>query len=434
MLIAEDFSRSDANDGSSSTMAYEGHCKDTAAQKRQRAVSVPFMHYYTAPAIACDQAAPVGKCAVKSRADPLRWNARGIPTGIIYFARAHRVCSGQSKEGRVRGSVDFTFVEGMRTSPLVVFVHGLGMDKNVWVDPGRSRILGGTLPLTTCIARKPRGKAAVAGPRSAAVTIGDRPRNVSTLFQVLGSRGFHAVSWSQRRPVGPLSAAIEELDALLRRHRKFAGNGIVLIGHSRGGLIARGYALGAPAGVNAVITLGTPFRGSTVARWADLLARTIGLLTPLWRSLEGSLAKTATKRLRELIESVAVQELLPDSPCLGPLRKPLHSGTRSLCLAGTNPHLFSLYRIRAVRSADRGRTVTEPVRIFSFPESLDVVMPDELKRGRGDGLVSKESAILKSADVSGTHPLNHVGLLFSQAIHRKVLQFIDDVQHHDKDA
>lgn len=322
--------------------------------------------------------------------------------------------------------VDFTLVKGKPTSPLVVFVHGFGMDKNVWVDPAQSRILGGTLPLTTCIARMPRSKVASSGRVGRIVTIGDLPRNVSTLFQGLASRGFHVIAWSQRRPVGPLSSAIDEMADLLRRHRNLTCHGVILIGHSRGGLIARGYALSHPANVSSVVTIGTPFHGSTIAHWADLLARTIGILGPLWRWRKERLADTVTDRFRDLIRSTAVQELLPHSPFLKPLREPLRSGIRSLCLAGTNPHLFSVYRMKTVRDSAHNRLVTKPVKIFSFPESLDIVMPDELKRGSGDGLVSRDSALLTSADSFGSYPLNHVALLFSAAIRTKVLQFIGD--------
>src|SRR4030042_329667 len=50
--------------------------------------------------------------------------------------------------------LDIVLNKGDDNKPAVVFIHGLGMDKNIWADPAKSRILGGMFPLRILINKK----------------------------------------------------------------------------------------------------------------------------------------------------------------------------------------------------------------------------------------------------------------------------------------
>src|SRR5512136_669907 len=100
--------------------------------------------------------------------------------------------------------IDTTFLEGKSSSPLVVFIHGLGMDKRIWTDPAQSRIIAGSFPITILLGRKPVRKVLPKDrPRFSRITVGMPPKKLSSLFHLLHEKGFSVLSWSQKRPVGP---------------------------------------------------------------------------------------------------------------------------------------------------------------------------------------------------------------------------------------
>ncbi|MDQ7786856.1 MAG: hypothetical protein RDU01_04550, partial [Thermodesulfovibrionales bacterium] len=43
--------------------------------------------------------------------------------------------------------LDIVAYQGEAGKPAILFIHGLGMDKDIWVNPSNSRILGGMFPL-----------------------------------------------------------------------------------------------------------------------------------------------------------------------------------------------------------------------------------------------------------------------------------------------
>ena len=71
--------------------------------------------------------------------------------------------------------LDIVLNKGDHNKPAVVFIHGLGMDKNIWADPARSRILGGMFPLRILLNK---------------ISFDETPENIRTLFHDLQSRGY----------------------------------------------------------------------------------------------------------------------------------------------------------------------------------------------------------------------------------------------------
>jgi pimeloyl-ACP methyl ester carboxylesterase len=310
-------------------------------------------------------------------------------------------------------SFDITSQIGDKDKPACIFIHGLGMDEATWTDPPRARILGGLFPMTVML----RGY-----------------KELKTLYHEMGQLGFSVFTWSQQRPVGPAEAAVEELREVVQFARRMGHPGIILIGHSRGGLIARKFLEETPAHrigpseaeaegkedpgsrvnppVKALVTLATPHHGSSMARWAVFFSPVASYLKPLVSDEERGTLARAVKRSLLFLESTGVRELLPDSLFLRPLKdSPAPQGAYCLSAGGTSPSLISV------------------AGLFSIPDSLGRLLParmlpEEMTEGRGDGLVSVESSVLPYGDEHLEFHVNHPGILVDPAARNAILERI----------
>ncbi len=92
--------------------------------------------------------------------------------------------------------------KGNINKPAVIFIHGLGMDKNIWVNPLESRVLAGEFSITTLLRKRPlpsdRGlheqKPKEDVPR---ISLGKQPDTLRTLFHELREKDYTVVTWSQ---------------------------------------------------------------------------------------------------------------------------------------------------------------------------------------------------------------------------------------------
>jgi pimeloyl-ACP methyl ester carboxylesterase len=288
-------------------------------------------------------------------------------------------------------SLDLAVLAGSPRKPACVFVHGLGMSKHIWTAPEEARVLGGMARVTVLL----RGY-----------------EHLDTLYHDLAARGFTVMAWSQSRPVGPAEAALEELTRVVREARKRKPAGIVLIGHSRGGLLARRYLQDhESADVRALVTLCSPHRGSTMARWAGYVSPLASLLRPAMPAgREGTLVG-AMRRTLLFLESTAVRELLPGSDFLRSLKEQGPPGLYALSVGGTSPVLFSVPGLSSLPAA-LGRILP------------DRAVPEEMRRGMGDGLVSAKSAVLPFAREHLNFPLNHAAVIVDRVVRDAVLERI----------
>ncbi len=299
--------------------------------------------------------------------------------------------------------LDIEFHIGDRQKPTIIFIHGLGMDKNLWCSPCDARIGGGLFSFSLLSRKRPDEFLLKEPPpmMTQRLTTGTPQSWLATSFHDLREDGYTVVTWSQRRPVGPVEIAVKELAAVIKfinsldlQKKGPLDNHIILIGHSRGGLIARKYIeLYGNKGISALITIATPHRGSTMAEWVRHISMISSILKPFLKHLpEGKISK-AIKRISDFFRSEGIKELLPDSSFI----KSLQPITNIKCysIAGIDPHLFSLYRWDIKKLKDK--FVIRPEEFFSYPESLirlipDRLIPPEWRSGSGDGLVSLESA------------------------------------------
>lgn len=318
---------------------------------------------------------------------------------------------------------------GLAGKPAVVFIHGLGMNKWLWVSPARARILGGLFPLSVLLAEPPQDISSGAGatpplPRPR-ITVGSRPKKLRTVFHDLAEKGYPVIAWSQKRPAGTVDVAAEELAGIVDQAAGLSGSGIILIGHSRGGLIARQHLAAGDRRIRGLITLCAPHSGSSLSRLAAPLAPLASAFSPLLRNAgDASLIRASVSRVVEFLGSPALRELLPGERFDSIFSAQRAGDLLGLSIGGTSPSLFTLYRWKR-QAQGEGVWRVYPERLLSLPEMLEAIVPrqlypDELRDGLGDGLVTARSARLPWGDLHRDFPLNHAQILF----HREVREFI----------
>ena len=288
--------------------------------------------------------------------------------------------------------------EGNLDKPAIIFIHGLGMDKAIWVNPSNSRILGGMFPLKILLNKIPSD---------------ERPYNLQTLFDDLRLKEYPVITWSQRRPASPINSAVSELSEIVKIAYNLTKAGVILIGHSRGGLIGRKYLLKKDQSIIGLITISTPHKGSSVARVANYLTPVVSILNPLFPVKDKGTRSFAIKRIFEFLRSRALKELLPESRFLKSMKDGPLDWVNYISVGGTNPTLFNLYN-------------------FSFPDIFEKVIPEnlypeELKKGRGDGLVSAESSKIPWSHEHYNFELNHAEILFDEGVRDMLVKAIDRI-------
>lgn len=293
-------------------------------------------------------------------------------------------------------ALDIALEHGSPDLPACVLIHGVGMNKHFWSAPEEARVMGSLLPLTAMLSGY------------------DEMR---TLYHDLSVEGFTVLTWSQARPVGPTREGADELRRTMDILWRIPHSGLILIGHSRGGLIARAALAQSgflPDGEKllGLITLSTPHAGSELSRWALHAGRLTSLLNERIKDPDERRSVLGTlKNMLGFVESKGVKELLPGSDLLASLPACAPLDTYSLSIGGTDPALLSLPGI------------------FSFPSSLEAVFPsrlfpDEMTEGKGDGLVAARSARLPGALEHLDFHVNHAAVVVDPQVRKAVLHRI----------
>jgi pimeloyl-ACP methyl ester carboxylesterase len=294
--------------------------------------------------------------------------------------------------------LDIALNKGDDNKPAVVFIHGLGMDKNIWADPARSRILGGMFPLSILLNKRYSN---------------ETPENIRTLFHDLQSRGYPVITWSQKMPAGPMDFAVSELNEIAELAAGLTKKGVILIGHSRGGLIARKYLMTNTKDIRGLYTISTPHHGSAIAKIGEYLLPLGSMIAPLIPSGGKGLLAGAIKRIADFLRSGAFLELLPESDFFKTLNDGPLTGLSYASFGGTSPTLFNLYNL-------------------SFPDVFEKIIPaniypEELKKGKGDGLVTAESSHLPWVHEHQDVHCNHAEILFKEGLRAGLAKIIETV-------
>jgi len=295
--------------------------------------------------------------------------------------------------------LDMEIHQGDNKYPAVIFIHGLGMDKNIWVNPFQSRILGGLFPLSVLLKN--------------CISPENRSDGMKTLYDDLMEKGHPVLTWSQKRPAGPIDSAVIELDEIVRLAANLTKSGIILVGHSRGGLIARKYLMVNNRAMRGLITISTPHRGSSVAGFSKYVAPLVSMITPVIPAGEKGTLAFSVKRILEFLRSKALKELLPESDFFKSLNDGPFDHISYVSVGGTDPTLFTVFN-------------------FSFPDAFEKVIPqsfypEEMRAGKGDGLVTAESSRMPWVSEHENYACNHAGILFDEEVKNKLIGKIREI-------
>lgn len=297
--------------------------------------------------------------------------------------------------------------------PVVLLIHGLGMNNYFWVDPEKCFVLGGLAPLTIFLTD------AVEKSKNT-ISFGAVDQDIQGLWNCLKAEGFSLVSWTQSQPLGPIQVALDELEiALAKTRKKWPGIPVYLVGHSRGGLIARRFLLENSASeIEGLITICSPHAGTDMAKFSRYLKPAGVLLGKLIPAKSQALLAKALSRVATFLQSPAIEELRSDSEFITALQKPMPGKLRQLSFGGTSPALFQL----AVRlPADKFKTIRFPDMLVDAISSDH--LPKELRPGLGDALVTAKSARLPGSK-HYDFPDNHVRAAYDKRIHEIILDFL----------
>ena len=297
--------------------------------------------------------------------------------------------------------------------PVVLLIHGLGMNNYFWVDPKKCLVLGGLAPVTIFLTD-------AAKTSENTISFGSLDPDIQGLWDCLKSAGFSLASWTQRQPLGPIQVAIDELNTALETVRnKWPGKKIYLIGHSRGGLIARRFLLEKPVNdIEGLITICSPHAGTDMAKFSRYLKPAGAFLEKFIPHKSKATLTKALSRLAYFFQSPALEELTTGSQFISSLNKPLPKHIHKLSFGGTNPALFQVII----------RLPTGNHNVVKFPDLLagaipSAHLPKELTPGLGDALVAAESAKLPGSQHFNFKD-NHVKAAYNNKIHAIIHNFL----------
>jgi pimeloyl-ACP methyl ester carboxylesterase len=342
--------------------------------------------------------------------------------------------------GELRREVDLdlTIKRGNPDKPAIVFIHGLGMDKNIWINPSKSRVLGGRLPLITLLSKRPAvkdfGLSKEMPKKTSTFSTGGQLEVIETLFNDLQRKNYSVLTWSQNRPAGPVDSAVCELEEVIKSANKITNSGIILIGHSRGGIIARKYLMKRDSSIRALVTISSPHKGSSIAKVACYLKPIASLIEPFFKNVDKGKLSSSIKHILNFLKSKALKELLPNSPLISSLKDEPLKWVYYISVGGTDPTLFCLYRWQweRLKEGESWRWILRPQELFSVPEIFhkvipDRIFPDEIRKGMGDGLVSAKSSKIPWSNEHYDFPLNHAKILFDKDVRDLLVKVIERI-------
>ncbi len=284
---------------------------------------------------------------------------------------------------------DIRFKKGDSRLPLAVFIHGMGVNADFWTDPSRAKVLGGKYPLRILLARD---------------------MEQVTSYSDLAQLGFGVMTWSQSRPAGPIQAAVSELRGILEKYSVHCRNGVLLICHSRGGLVARKYLEDEGCRPRMMMTIATPHAGTSMAKWAAFISPLASALEQMIDNLGRREADTTFRRVLRFLGSSGLQELLPGSAFYAGLKDLKKDDTRYISIGGTDPDLL--------------KAVAVPLPELLMKIIPEKIFPEEMRNGCGDGLVTAASSVLPYGDKHKIFHLNHASLLFDKNVRNFIVESV----------
>ena len=337
---------------------------------------------------------------------------------------------------------DLDFTPGDPNKPLVLLLHGNGGNKDHMVNPAVTTYnydFRGALP-----ADREIGWSWYPGVGIWSV-VPDQPKDVVGWRQAVQQAGYRTAAYSQVGPRDLLAPAVQELgDVMTHLRVRYPGTPVVLLAHSRGGLLARKFLkdnaanaalVGSIAGL---ITLHSPHHGSTLANVANTLNTVVTAL-----SMVNPVLASVMSGVRDEVNQPSYQELAVGGPFLTELQAgegPV-PGVAYATFGGTNPVL--------TRVNTWSYTVGSAIPQWNWPPYYHVISSSqvpiaspvfgnalcaeylgsvpEVNTG-GDILTTDSGARLPYAAMHKTNSLNHAEALWDPSLQQQVLQVLDVIR------
>lgn len=357
------------------------------------------------------------------------------------------------------------FHAGQPGKPAVLLLHGLAASSRHWTNPAATwSIKHAHFDHRAEVKDRTGGENGPhVGLRGFALSpVDDDAGEKGSFWAYLTAQGFTVATWDQapcmdegKHPSracldgDTFDAAYPSAKAALEELARLSGSApIALVGHSRGGLLARRLlkdaGLPSRSRVKWLITLHSPHQGSSLAtagvslqkklqraddavRFSFLPEAVRGAAKKLVPDIAGSLNATIDQ-LVDFLGLEGARELAANGDTLKALRageqKP--AGVKVVTFGGTSPrvarvHAFVYTAASANPASKRWRA--DPFEVLDYPGDLKLPFP-ELRPG-GDLLVTDESSHLPWEDQHITHPLNHAEVLWSRTVQKQVAALLN---------
>ena len=341
------------------------------------------------------------------------------------------------------GDFEVTPGDGDPTKPLVLLLHGTAGNKSDMTAPGNGQATGGHN--FNFDYNAPMQPDRDLGWSTQSIIWGicgyelDPLKQVTSWRQALQSAGYRTASYSQIDQSGLLARPVQELGKVMSYLRSaYPGTRVVLMGHSRGGLLIRKFLkqnagnrslVGAVAGV---ISLHSPHQGTSLAN--------VVVAINTW--LEENEAQNGTSAsvfagLRSQVNSPAFQEMAVNSLFLNDLQtgETALPGVVYKTFGGTSVKLARLLNwvYSAISSVPQWHWppfhhiiyeseswVFSPLISCMSPVTIGGFTIQEVSQGFGDVLTADERTRLPFA-THRTNPINHAEALWDPGLQQQVL-------------
>lgn len=347
--------------------------------------------------------------------------------------------------------------------PVVILLHGLGGDRNDWMDPFQDR----NWPYDHGRNPEERDMGVHSGPpvaklpgiptqyflspRLGSNSLGVDGSDDRSWWNALVTAGFPVFTYSQlpdlmvpleKGPVAQFVQFMETLQQDVLSEPAFKYRQVAILGHSRGGLIGRAF-LGNPefrAGqvgrfprVKGLITLSSPHQGSHMALMDDKIIGLLSTIQKIVPKLPNDVGNEVINMLKKKADDYVGahgDEIEPDSPLFRALeaQEPFRSDVRSISVGGTSPRLLRLYLwtytagSMVPQKGPSGKVefhwrakAIEAKGASPIPDGLPLKLLgmdlDEITPGRGDGLTADKRCRLPPS----YHPEEHLSVRLSHA-------------------
>ncbi|MBI5208049.1 MAG: hypothetical protein HY934_09730 [Candidatus Firestonebacteria bacterium] len=373
--------------------------------------------------------------------------------------------------------------------PVVILIHGHGLSKKCWIDPYNEKIQDCNIKfknLLTDYRHSPKEKDAGLNetpPQSAFLQFGlSKPLEYlelppQSLWDFLKINGYNLITWSQKYPNQNIEKAIDELSKYVIPTAKklFDTDKFIIIGHGRGGLVGRKYIevhQKIRKNISGLIMLGTPNQGTNISIFNKELALLFSSLcifideeaplssicstiltgVPDKEEINMTLVDEAIEKQALMIKSIkvffnemriflnsdALQELFQTSKFIQNLKEEKSPGVYYASIYGSETTFTKMYLWYYKPTSfishknKHFQWWIKPKEIAKILDILEklfplILIPQEFIKGKGDGLVSVDSARWHLSDENHLLHLNHLDLLLNYSVKEKIIKILEKI-------